>query len=51
MDGAETQVEVEEGVDEEVVPPALVSRDVGEGTGGGYDGDRAHIATQKNIQQ
>jgi hypothetical protein len=45
-------------VDEEVVPPALVSGDVGEGTGEGYakfelsaDGDRAQIAAQDVQQQ
>ena len=45
--------EAEEGVDEEVAPPALVNGDVGEGTGEGYakyelsaDGDRAQIAVQ-----
>jgi len=47
VDGAETEAEAEEGVNEEAVPLALVSGDVGEGTGEGYDGDRAHIAARK----
>jgi hypothetical protein len=50
----EAKAEVEEGVDDKAVPPALVSGDVGEGTGEGYakyelsaDGDRAYIAARK----
>ena len=54
-DDAEAEAEEEEGLEEEMALPALVSSNVGEGTGEGYakyelfDGDRAHIATQENI--
>jgi hypothetical protein len=48
-----TEAEAEEGVDDEAVPPALVSGDVGEGTGERYakyelstDGDRGYIAAR-----
>jgi len=54
---AEVEAEAEDGVAEEVAPPALVSGDVGEGTGEGYakyelaaDGDRAQIAVHEDIQ-
>jgi hypothetical protein len=58
VDEAEAELEAEEGMDEEAVPPALVSGDVGEGTGEGYAkyelsvvGDRVHIAVQEVNQQ
>jgi hypothetical protein len=50
------EAEPQESVDDEVDPPALVSGDVGEGTGEGYakyklsaDGDETHIASQEDI--
>jgi hypothetical protein len=54
----EAEAEAKEGVDEVVVPPPLVSGDVGEGTGDGYakyelsadDGDRAQITAPDNQQ-
>ena len=50
--------EAEAEAEDDVAPPALVSGDVGEGTGEGYakyelsaDGDRAQIAVQEDIQR